>query len=248
MAGTIQGDAPSMRVAFVADDTAEFVDEGATIPESEPGLNEALIYTRKFALLTRLSREQYSQGGTPNELARSVARAMTFKADNAFLAQAAPTSPAVAPVPGLLNYPGIQSQTGVATNLDKLIDLEATVRSHLGYPTSWILAPDTWATLRKMKTLSPGTDTVTSNVGILGAGTDNAEQLLLGIPVDVRPQMPSKTGLLIDSTQIVSAVSLLEVATDISTYFMSDSVGIRAVWRTGHTIPRPERIGKFSLT
>jgi hypothetical protein len=29
--------------------------------------------------------------------------------------------------------------------------------------------------------------------------------------------------------------------------FSADSYAIRAVWRTGHVIPRPERIGKFTL-
>jgi hypothetical protein len=34
---------------------------------------------------------------------------------------------------------------------------------------------------------------------------------------------------------------------DHSIYFSSDGVGIRATWRTGHGIPRPERIGKFTV-
>lgn len=248
VSGEIQGDQPALRVAYCVDDTADFVDEGAPIDESEPELSEAVVITRKIAQLIRLSSEQYRQAGTPDELSRSVARALTAKADNALVAQAAPTSPAVAPVAGLLNITGIVSQTAVSGSLDKLIDLEATVRANGANPTAWLLAPDTWATLRKMKTLTPDEGTVTSNVGLLGAGTDNADPLLLSIPVVVNAQMPAKSGLLIDKTAIITAVSTLEIATSVDQYFNSDSVAVRATWRTGHVLPRPNRIGKFTTT
>jgi hypothetical protein len=46
---------------------------------------------------------------------------------------------------------------------------------------------------------------------------------------------------------IVSAVSNVLIATSDQTYFTYDSVGIRATWRTGHSVVRPDRIGVFSL-
>lgn len=248
IAGEVQGDQPTLRVAYCVDDNAAFVDEGAAIDESDPDLAEAVVITRKIAQLVRLSSEQYKQAGTPDELSRSVARALTTKADNALLAQAVPTAPAVAPVAGLLNTSGIVSKTDVAENLDKLIDLEAAVRANGANPTAWILAPDTWATLRKLKTLTPDEGTVTSNVGLLGAGTDNTTPLLLSIPVVVNNQMPAKSGLLIDKTAIITAVSQLEIATSAEQYFASDSIAVRATWRTGHVLPRPNRIGKFTTT
>ena len=241
----ILGDKPMVRVGYIADDTAEFVEEGAEIPESDPTLAEIDIFTRKFAILVKLSREQYGQISTPEQLGASIARAMTFKSDNAFLTQVAPVSPAVAPVAGLYNQAGLISATGVTGNLDKLIDLEATVRANLSNPSVWLMAPDTYATLKKMKAFT-GTDT-NSNVSLLGSGTEQATPLLLSIPVEVRPQMASKTGVLVDRTQVISAVSPLEVAVDFSTFFSSDGVAIRATWRTGHGIPRPERIGKFTV-
>ena len=171
---------------------------------------------------------------------------MTFKSDDAFLTQAAPVSPASRPVAGLFNQTGTrQSRPAVTGNLDKLIDLEATVRANLANPSVWLMAPDTYATLKKMKAFT-GTDS-NSNVSLLGSGTEQATPLLLSIPVEVRPQMASKTGLLVDRTQVISAVSPLEVAVDFSTFFSSDGVAIRATWRTGHGIPRPERIGKFTV-
>ncbi|ULN34185.1 phage major capsid protein [Mycolicibacterium smegmatis] len=243
----IEGDAPAVRVGYVKDDDAEFVDEGDEIPEGDPQLAEALVFTKKFAVLDKLSREQYRQAQSPEQLAASITRSMTFKADTAFLAQPAPTAPATAPVAGMMNVAGLVTKSGVADNLDDLIDLEAEVRANLGFPTSWILAPDTWAELRKLKKFTGGTDSAASNEGILGAGTENAQPLLLGIPVDVRPKMPSGAGLLVDRTQIISAVAGLELAVDPSYFFGSDNYAIRAVWRTGHTVVRPERIGRFTM-
>lgn len=241
VSGTIEGDQPVLRVAYVSDDDAKFYDEGQTFDEAEPELQEALVYTRKFGQLVKLSREQYRQTGTADELARSVARAMTAKADNALLAQAAPVGPATAPVPGLTNWPGIVDAGEIGFDLDELIDLEAEVRANGADPTAWILAPTTWAYLRKLKT----TETAATN--LLGAGTDNSEPRLLSVPVALNSQMPAYSGLLIDRTQVISAVSALEIATDASRYFDSDSVAVRATWRTGHTVPRPNRIGTFTV-
>lgn len=240
VAGRIEGDAPSMRVAYADDADAGFVDEGAEIPESEPDLAEALVYTKKFAQLIRITREQYSQAGTDDHLAQSVARAMITKADNALIAQTAPVGPAVAPVAGLVNTAGLVTKT-VGTNLDELIDLESTVRANRAMPGGWVLAPTTWAALRKMKI---GTD---YNSNLLGAGTDNAEPRLLSLPVLVNPEVPAYSGLLIDRSAIVSAVSDLTIATDPSAYFSSDSIAVRATMRTGHAVVRPDRIGLFYI-
>lgn len=241
VAGHIEGDAPSLRVAYALDADADFVDEGAEIDESEPELAEALVYTKKFAQLLRITREQYKQAGTPDHLSQSVARAMITKADNALLAQAAPVSPAVAPSTGLANTAGVITGGGVADDLDKLVDLEATVRANRGNPQRWVLAPDTWAALRKLKTGSAFNST------LLGAGTDDADPRLLSLPVLLNPEMPRLTGMLIDPTAIVSAVSDLSVATSAETYFRSDSIAVRATMRTGHTVVRPDRIGLFYI-
>jgi len=242
VSGVIEGDAPSLKVAYCVDDSAEFVDEGADIGEAEPELNEAIVYTRKFAQLLRITREQYRQAGTAEELARSVARAMTIKADAALIAQAAPTAPAVAPVAGLVNVAGISSQTAVSGSLDKLVDLEAAVRAAGGEPSAWILAPTAWAKLRKLKL---GTD---YNAGLLGAGTEDSAPRLLSIPVVLNAQVPASTGLLIDRTAIISAVSQVEIATSADLFFGSDSIAVRATMRTGHVVPRPARIGKFVMS
>lgn len=241
VAGRIEGDEPVIRVAYCVDDSAKFYDEGAEFDEAEPDLEEALVHTKKFGQLIRVSAEQYRSAGTPDELARSVARAMTTKADSALLAQAAPVGPATAPVAGLTNWPNIVDAGEIGADLDELIDLEAEVRANGANPTAWILAPTTWAYLRKLRTAEA------ANTNLLGAGTDNSEPRLLSVPVTVNSQMPAYSGLLVDNTQIISAVSPLEIATDGSRYFNSDSIAVRATMRTGHTVPRPNRIGTFTV-
>jgi hypothetical protein len=109
-AGEIEGDAPSVRVAFVDDDDAENIEEAADFTESQPALSEALIWTTKVGQLVRISREQYMQPSTPEQLSASVAKSIVRKADLNYLTQAAPEAPATAPAAGLLT-PGPASLT-----------------------------------------------------------------------------------------------------------------------------------------
>lgn len=240
--GVIEGDAPVLRVAYVTDDDAQVTVEGDEIPEADPVLSEVLVHTAKVTRLVRLSQEQYRQSGTAAELAQSVRRAIVNKANDLFIAQTAPTPPAVAPAAGVINVTGIIDGGAVADNLDSLVDLVAQLEANGSNPTGIILDPLAWASLRKFKT---GTG---SAVGILGAGTNDATRMLLDLPVTVTNAMPASSGLVIDRNAIVSAVGPVRVDTDESIYFDSDSVALRATWRIGHNIVRPNRIGKFTVT
>lgn len=113
----IEGDAPSLHVGFVDDDQAAFKSEGDALDESTPGLSEVLIHTAKVTQLVRLSREQYVQEQTADQLSLSVSRAVVRRSDAAFLAEEAPTPPAVAPVAGLLNVENVIEGDPVANNL-----------------------------------------------------------------------------------------------------------------------------------
>ncbi|MGW4636864.1 phage major capsid protein [Nocardia sp. NPDC004415] len=241
IAGSVEGDSPVVRVAYVDDDDAQFTAEGSAIPEGDPDLAEALIHTAKITQLVRLSREQYAQNGTADMLASSVQRAITKKANQAFLSQVAPTSPAVAPVAGLVNVSGIVAGDAVTGSLDALVDLVAELQANDATPTHLILDPLGWAELRKLKTATG------SNQSLLGAGTTDAQALLLSLPTLVSNAMPASTGLVIDKSAVISAVGSILLATSTEAYFASDSIGLRATWRTGHTVPRPDRLGKFTI-
>lgn len=239
--GTIEGDRPSLTIGYVTDAGASFIDEGAEFAETEPVLAEAECTTQKIGQLIRLSRELYLQKQTPESLSQSVARALTKKLDEYLLAQAAPTAPAVRPQAGLFNTAGLSSVTGVADNLDKLVDLQVTVAAAGANPTAWVLSPQAWGTLRKLKT------TADSNMPILAGTATDTTKLLLGLPVVVSNALGAKQGLLVSKTEIFSAVSQVEVSTDHSAYFTSQGVGVLGSARVGWVIPRPARIGKLTL-
>jgi HK97 family phage major capsid protein len=242
VAGFVDGDAPTVRVAYVDDATAGFVAEGAVITESDPGLSEAVVVTGKVSQLIRLSREQFEQPNASNLLSASVSRAVTKAGNAAYIAQVAPTAPAISPPPGLLNIAGIINGSAVSDNLDEIIDLLATLAGNGATPSHIVVSPTAWANLRKLKL---ATD---SNGALLGVGATDAQRFLLDLPVLVDAAVPSNSGLVIDKTAVVSAVGNVQVATSEHVYFHSDSVGIRCTWRFGATVVKANRIGKFTVT
>lgn len=241
VAGNVIGDAPAVRVAHITDDTADWVDEAASISESDPVLGEKLVYTRKIAQRVVLSSQQFRQPETASQVAQSTARAVVYKADRAFLSQAAPVGPAVAPSAGILNIAGVNNGGELADDLDNLVDLLATIQANRGNPTAIVVDPYGWAELRKLKV---GSD---FNSSLLGAGVTDAPQSLLGVPVVVNPECGPGDGYVLDRTAIVSAVSPVEVATSEHAAFSSDQVMVRITWTIGWQAVRPERLGKFTI-
>ena len=242
VAGVIEGDEPVMRVAYVDDDLATYVAEGEEIPESEPVLAEQLVHTAKVTQLVRLSNEQFGQTNTASQLAQSVSRAITRRSNLAFVAESAPTGGDVAPVAGLVNTADVVEGDDVSQSLDALVDLIARLQDALAIPSHILLDPLGWAELRKLKT---GT---AFNSSLLGAGTTDATPMLLSLPVIVDPAVPDYSGVVVDQRAVVSAVGQVKVATSEHQYFSSDSVLLRATWRFGHVVVRPDRIGKFTIT
>lgn len=241
VAGSIEGDQPSLHVAYIDDDDAEFVAEADEIDESNPAMAEVVVHTGKISQLVKLSNEQWAQEGTAGQLAQSVSRAIIKRADEAFLAQVAPTPPAVRPPAGLLNINGTTEGDEIVGSLDALVDLVAELEAEGSNPTHIVVDPRGWAQLRKLKT---GDD---YNSSLLGAGTTDAVPMLLSLPVLVNRWAPSFSGLVIDRSAVVSAVGPIKIAVSEHQYFSSDSVALRATWRIGWNVVRPNRIGTFTV-
>jgi hypothetical protein len=70
--------------------------------------------------------------------------------------------------------------------------------------------------------------------------------MLLSLPVIVNNAVPLGVGFVIDKNSMMSAVGLIKLATS-EDFFSADSVAVRATWRRGHHVLRPERIGIFSI-
>ena len=241
VAGSVEGDAPAVRVAYVDDANAQFSAEGESIPEAAPTLSEVAVFTGKVTQLVRLSREQWTQPGVSQQLSESVKRAVVKKADEAFIDQAAPIPPAVTPPAGILNVPGVHAGPELSNNLDALVDIFAGIESKGGTPTHIVVAPDVWATMRKMK-VSSG-----SAQSLIGAGTSDAARMLLDVPVLVSSSVTPGSGIVIDKSAIVAAVGAVQVAQSEHTYFASDSIALRCTWRFGANVVRPDRIATFTV-
>lgn len=240
--GVIQGDAPVLRVPYVDDDEATVVAEAEIIPTADPVLSEISISTTKVATVVYLSNEQVSQANTPEQIAASVKRSIIKKSDELFLAAPVPTPPAVAPAPGLLNVVGAEAPTDpVDGDLDVLTDLVATLEANGATPNLIVVDPTGWAALRKFKTADA------ANTTLLGAGTTDAQKLILGIPVVVNRNLTENTGLVIDTTSVIAAYSDIAVAMSTDAAFTSDSTVYRATFRFGAGVPRPDRLGVFSI-
>lgn len=239
--GSVEGDAPLVRVGYVDDAAVQITAEGEVIPEAEPELAEVTVATSKVTQMLRVSREQYFQPATAGELSASVQRAVTNFANEIYLKQPAPTAPAVAPAAGLLNVAGIVNGGAVDTDLDALIDLVASLEGNKAQPTHILLDPVGWASLRKIRTADGW------NTNLLGAGTSDAQRMLLDLPVIVSSAMPASTGLVVDKSAIVSAVGKVQLAVSEDAYFASDSVALRCTWRFGQNLVKPDRIGKFTV-
>lgn len=230
----VEGDEPALRVAFVDDDEAEIVDEGTAFDEAEPTLTEAVVNTVKVGQLLRVSREQFNQAGTSNELATSVQRSVIKKADQLFIANTSAPE-------GITQVPGVEDGGEVEDSLDRLVDLVAQVQANGANPSGILLSPKAWARIRQFKTADG------SNASLVGAGTDDAEPRLLGLPLTVTAALSNTDGLVVDRNAIVAAAGAVHVARSEHRYFDSDSIGLRASFRFGFNITRPNRIGKFTI-
>lgn len=237
-AGTLEGDEPYIRVPVVNDDEATIVAEGDAIPEADPELSEALVRTVKVAKLLRLSREQFMQDGTDEQLSQAAARSLITKSDHVLLNQA--DGGIDAPPAGLLHQ-GIPDAGTIDSNLDALVDAVSTAQANGGNPAMMVLAPDTWASLRKLKTND------TSAESLLGVGSRDATNMLLGLPVLVNKAVPAGTGFIVDPLDIVSAYGDVESATSTEAYFSNDQIGLRATFRFGAKVIHPNRHAVFSV-
>lgn len=240
--GRVEGDAPSVLVGYVDDAEAAFVAEGAQITEDTPNMASMPVFTSKIASLTRMSSEQFHQP-TPGakSVSDAVRRAIIKQADSAFINADAPADGVPSQSTGILNTPGITAGEEVAGSLDPVVDLLAEVGSHDATTSALIVAPSTWAALRKIKTATG------SEVNLLGAGTMDAQPYLLGVPIIVNNAVPANMGLAIDSAAIVAAYGEVAVATSEHAFFDSDSIALRSTFRVGWSVVKPERIGTFTV-
>jgi HK97 family phage major capsid protein len=239
IAGDVDGDAPSVHVPFIVDAGQEgtgavFKAEGAELDDEEPGLDEIELKTKKLTRLATISNEQFNKAPTAAQVSASFARDLVRRADAAYLNEN--TSPLI----GLLHVDGfVDADAPIGTDLDPLVDLLAALEVNGAEPTALIVDPLSWAAIKKLKVAD------NYNQSLLGAGTEDAAPRLLSLPVLKSRFIPANSGIVVDKSQIPSAVGPVRVAQSDHAAFTSDAVVLRATWRIAWGAPRPERIGRF---
>lgn len=235
-----KGDAQTARIAYVADDPeAEYAAEGAELDRKDPQLSELVVPTKKVGLISIASNEAYNNDGVPNMLGNSLARALAAKADAAFLADPKPEQGQLG-MTGLANLDGINTGT-IDGNLDAIIDAMGTIGTNGGTPDAIVMGFDAWAYLLKLKDANKHS-VIAPDV----ANSPNPQ--LFGIPVIVNTHAAKNTVLVLDTTQIVSAIGDVTLATTDQRYFENDSIGLRATFRFGFGVLRPDRLAKLTIS
>lgn len=234
--GAIEGDAPSVRVPFVADDgTAQFVAEAGPIPDAAQQLDETIVQTHKVATVGKYSYETLAQPESARLVTESLQRSVVRKANSAYLANAA------APT-GLLNIAGITDGGEIDGNLDTLVDAIAGIEDAGGAASHIIASPSTWAALSKLK-VSTGSAQPLVTPDVTQPGT----RQLLGVLVAVAPDMTDGDLLVVDRSTVIAAAGQVRLARSEDAFFANDVVAIRLTWRFGWAVQRPERIAKLSV-
>lgn len=235
---TLDGDAPVALIPWVDDADARFVAEGDFMETDTPTASEVTVGTAKISQLLRVSREQWHTNPAGRLLSNSTTRAITRKANEAFIAQ--PTGGAVS-LTGIVHTPGIITGDPITTNLDPLADAVAQIENNNGQPGIIIANPLAWGALRNLKTAD------TANTSLLGAGTNDTDKRLLGIEVVTSAAVPEGQLVIVDPNAIAAAVGPFEVFQSEHQYFEYDSIAIRATWRIGWAVQHANRLAVVNV-
>lgn len=239
LAGTVEGDSPSVIVPYVAaDPTATIVAEAGSISPDEGSYSQVTINTTKIAVVTRMSAELVYQPKAADRIAQSVRRAVVAKADSYFLTEDTT-------IKGLLKNTSITSAGtlgGAQGDLMAAYDAVAAIEAAGGQATHLLISPTDWAKLSKIP------ENATSYKSLLADANNGATRTLAGVPVLVHAAVTSGTALMLDRNEIIAAYGPLRLARSDQAYFTSDAVAIRATWRIGWNIVRPSRCKFLTVT
>ncbi|PJM79023.1 phage major capsid protein [Bifidobacterium scaligerum] len=237
LAGTIEGDAPAIRLPIIGKDPeATVTGEGQTIPESAPALSEVVVRTVKVGMVCEVSREAYTNAQTSGSITDASRRAVTRKLDSLLIDKKTETTSG----PGIAHTHGLTEITG-AYGTDPILDGIAGVADHNASPTAIIMNFSTWAKLLKVK----GTD----GRGLIAPEVANTPASgLFGIPVVVNSAAPADTAIIVDSSTILVAMSDIRADVGDGDAFRRDSLIIRVTGRIGMGYTDPAKIAKITFT
>jgi HK97 family phage major capsid protein len=235
----IEGDASALKVPYVATPpAAQIVAEGEEIDEGGAKPAVLKVYTRKVAVIERITNETTAETEVQNMLAASMQRAITDKADAVFL-QNKPDAGDTAPT-GLFETTGAVDG-GIITNaLDPIVTALGTVAANGASPTAIVMNHATWATLLLLK-FADGRPMIAPSVA------DAPAPVLYGVPVVLNKMAPANKIAIIDKADIISAVGAVAMKGSEQRYFEQDSYAIRGTFRSGWGVIHPNRLAIITV-
>ncbi|MCT2179573.1 phage major capsid protein [Kocuria sp. p3-SID1433] len=234
------GDAPSVLVPWVREESATWAAEGAELDLTPPGLSQVQINVRKVTQFFTVSNELWNAeaANNPEVLSTSSMRAVTKAANTAFVQGVAT---AANPLVGIANTEGIIEGGNITTSLDPLADSIAQIEANGGAPSVILANPIAWGRLRNLKTAT------NANTSLLGAGTEDQGKRLFGIEVITSAAVPEDQMVIIDKNSIASVVSQVDVAVSEHAAFRNDSTALRTTWRLGWAVQHPDRLATITV-
>jgi len=232
---TIIDSASTVRVPRVASGvTAGFVAEGAQITDSDVAFDEVQMMPstlKSIKVIVKVSNELIRQSVVGLDAVLRT-RLVTDVA-NALDAALWDGTGASNTIKGILKQTGVATGTLNLGDADSLIDGLATAQANKVSPTHWVMTPQSFAALRKIKVGSDDNRYVFNPVDGVQAGT---RFQLLGLPVIITDYIPNVSGkarvALVDFSKVAVARDVDANVTILDqTWGDYDSIGIRVVSR-----------------
>lgn len=254
IAGSVQGDSPSLYVPYIGTSAAaSIVAEGAAINESDTKPLELAIRTQKVAVLNVFSNESGAQSAASNGnvggsgidvvgmLTDGMKKAIIDKANAILWQNPAPTEgkPETAPT-GLFNYPGIIQGGNITNTLDPIVDAIASISTNGGAPTGLVMNYGVWAYLLKLRD-AEGRLIISPDVA------NTPTPALFGLPVHLDGMAPDGKILVNSIGDVYSATGDINIARTDDRYFEHDSFGVRLTFRFGWGVPYPDHLAVITV-
>lgn len=254
IAGSVQGDSPSLYVPYIGKRAAaSIVAEGAAINESDTKPLELAIRTQKVAVLNVFSNESGAQSAASNGnvggsgidvvgmLTDGMKKTIIDKANAILWQNPAPTEgkPETAPT-GLFNYPGIIQGGNITNTLDPIVDAIASISTNGGAPTGLVMNYGVWAYLLKLRD-AEGRLIISPDVA------NTPTPALFGLPVHLDGMAPDGKILVNSIGDVYSATGDINIARTDDRYFERDSFGVRLTFRFGWGVPYPDHLAVITV-
>lgn len=242
---TIYDTAGPLRIPRVASGAAAaFVAAGAQITDSNASFDEVTLLPsslKGIKVLTKISNELIRQSVVG--LDAVLRQRLVTDVANALDAAAWDGAGTSDTIKGIFKQTGIQTGALDLADVDSLIDAIAVAQANHVNPTHWVMTPDSFAKLRKLKINDDSAQYLFDPTTVQNGTTFQ----ILGLPVIITSNIPKASSkarvALVDFTHVAVARDAdAEVVVLDQTFGDYDTVGIRVVTRMDVGLTQPKAV------